>query len=45
MKMHAKLKSRTMRKIKEELKAHVDVLISLTANFMSVLYKFVKKIS
>jgi hypothetical protein len=45
MKMHAEFKSRTARRIKEELKAYIDVLISLTANFMSVLYKLVKKIS
>jgi len=45
MKMHAELKNRTARRVKEELKARVDVLILLTANFMSVLYKLVKKIS
>ncbi len=35
----------TARRVKEELKAHVDALISLTAKIMSVLYKLVKRIS
>jgi hypothetical protein len=45
MKMHTELESRTARRVKEELKARIDALISLTANFVSVLYKLVKKIS
>jgi len=45
MKMHTEFKNKIVRRIKEKLKARIDALISLTANFMSVLYKLMKKIS